>query len=96
MRVAHLMTDMVNIIHVIVEDNGVITHSFRPETPEEIRKRNERGLEEQKASDYAIRNALPLYCDMCSAKLGFVYANDLEGSKFYCDECTSVGMPLDR
>lgn len=54
-------------------------------TPEEViaRKVEERRRAEWEATTKNI--AKPLLCDACGKSFGWVYENDLEGSRFYCD-----------
>jgi hypothetical protein len=33
--------------------------------------------------------SVALCCDRCDKVIGYVYVNDLEGSRFYCSECRS-------
>lgn len=37
--------------------------------------------------DYMQANTEDLICDNCGATIGRVYANDLNGSRFYCTNC---------
>lgn len=83
------------IIEVSTDSNRHMTRTLREETYNEAIEREQREDDIKKASDYHSQHALPLYCEVCRFKIGLVYANDLEGSYFYCEKCASLGMPRD-
>lgn len=59
----------------------------RDETEEEALKREEdKTLNKQREVDMEA-NSEPLYCDGCGGLMGYTYANDLNGSRFYCLIC---------
>lgn len=79
-------------IHYLYED-GTSYEESRFETQEEANNRAEEREVAREASlkreaSYLDRaNLETLNCDKCEQPMGLMYANDLEGSRFYHDSC---------
>ena len=72
---------------VNIDKEGNKTYSERNLTPEEIQKTNEEERIQKGREEDMFENAEDLNCDKCGKIIGKVYANDLNGSRFYCDNC---------
>lgn len=59
----------------------------RLETASEARKRVREERVRQANEKYKKENTEKLNCDACGLSMGRVYANDLEGSRFYHAKC---------
>lgn len=55
--------------------------------PKHIRENEEKQRNDLEREKTALESSTELRCDTCEMHLGYIYANDIEGCRFYCDNC---------